>query len=45
MVLISSSVALNVLYCWKVNKDKAAGKYDKYSGFNDDRNPSFKLIL
>jgi hypothetical protein len=39
------SVLLNVLYCWKVNKDKAEGKYDKYTGYGDDRDPSFKMIL
>ncbi|KAI1809572.1 major facilitator superfamily domain-containing protein [Poronia punctata] len=38
-------VLANVLYCWKINKDKAAGKYDKYLGYNDDRNPHFKLVL
>ncbi|KAF2815183.1 retrograde regulation protein 2 [Mytilinidion resinicola] len=36
---------LNVLYCLKVNKDKAEGKYDKYIGYGDDRDPSFKMIL
>jgi hypothetical protein len=39
------SVLLNVLYCWKVNTDKAKGKYDKYTGYGDDRDPSFKMIL
>ncbi|KAI3330371.1 major facilitator superfamily domain-containing protein [Ustulina deusta] len=38
-------VLCNVLYCWKVNRDKARGKYDKYRGYNDDRDPSFKLVL
>lgn len=36
---------LNVLYCAKVNRDKAAGKYDKYAGLGDDREPSFKMVL
>lgn len=35
----------NVLYCWKINRDKAAGKYDQYIGTNDDREPSFRLVL
>ncbi|KAI3319484.1 MFS general substrate transporter [Xylariaceae sp. AK1471] len=38
-------VLCNVLYCWKINRDKANGKYDKYIGYNDDRDPSFKLVL
>ncbi|KAF2501875.1 retrograde regulation protein 2 [Lophium mytilinum] len=39
------AVLLNILYCWKVNKDKVEGKYDKYIGYGDDRDPSFKMIL
>ncbi|KAI1332371.1 MFS general substrate transporter [Xylariaceae sp. FL0255] len=35
----------NVLWCWKINKDKANGKYDQYIGYGDDREPSFKLVL
>ncbi|KAI0114340.1 major facilitator superfamily domain-containing protein [Nemania sp. FL0031] len=38
-------VLSNVLYCWKVNRDKANGKYDKYAGYRDDRDPTFKLVL
>ncbi|KAI0394160.1 major facilitator superfamily domain-containing protein [Xylariaceae sp. FL0594] len=38
-------VLANVLYCWKVNRDKAAGKYDKYTGYGDDRDPEFKFVL
>ncbi|OTB03886.1 hypothetical protein M426DRAFT_23409 [Hypoxylon sp. CI-4A] len=38
-------VLTNVLYCWKINRDKANGKYDKYRGFGDDRDPTFKLVL
>ncbi|KAI0399358.1 major facilitator superfamily domain-containing protein [Xylaria palmicola] len=38
-------VLCNVMYCWKVNRDKANGKYDKYIGFKDDRDPEFKLVL
>ncbi|KAI0855757.1 major facilitator superfamily domain-containing protein [Xylaria cubensis] len=38
-------VLSNVLYCWKLNRDKAAGKHDKYIGYKDDRDPEFKFIL
>ncbi|KAN0122928.1 putative MFS transporter [Hyaloscypha variabilis] len=38
-------VAANVLYCHKVNKDKANGKYDQYVGFADDRDPDFVMVL
>ncbi|KAI8626530.1 major facilitator superfamily domain-containing protein [Xylariaceae sp. FL1651] len=38
-------VLCNVLYCWKINRDKANGKYDKYIGYKDDRDPSFRLVL
>ncbi|EED12163.1 MFS transporter, putative [Talaromyces stipitatus ATCC 10500] len=38
-------ILFNVLYCRKVNKDKASGKYDKYVGYNDDRDPKFVFIL
>ncbi|KAI1371431.1 MFS general substrate transporter [Hypoxylon crocopeplum] len=38
-------ILCNVLYCWKVNRDKASGKYDKYRGYGDDRDPTFKLVL
>ncbi|KAH8679552.1 putative MFS transporter [Tricladium varicosporioides] len=38
-------VALNVLYCWKVNRDKINGKYDKFIGYADDRDPDFVMIL
>lgn len=40
-----NSVLCNVVYCWKLNKDKAAGKHDKYIGFKDDRDPEFKFVL
>ena len=40
-----SRILLNVLYCAKSNRDKAKGKYDKYIGYGDDREPSFKLVL
>ncbi|EPE06708.1 major facilitator superfamily transporter [Ophiostoma piceae UAMH 11346] len=35
----------NVLYCRKINRDKASGRYDQYRGTGDDREPSFKLVL
>ncbi|KAI1824037.1 major facilitator superfamily domain-containing protein [Xylaria intraflava] len=38
-------VLANVLYCRKVNQDKASGKYDQYKDYHDDRNPAFKLVL
>jgi hypothetical protein len=36
---------LNVLYCAKINRDKAAGKYGKYIGYGDDRDPEFIMVL
>ncbi|RLL94382.1 hypothetical protein CFD26_103119 [Aspergillus turcosus] len=38
-------ILLNVLYCAKINRDKAQGKYAKYTGYNDDRDPQFKMVL
>ncbi|KAL4801762.1 major facilitator superfamily domain-containing protein [Aspergillus unguis] len=38
-------ILLNVLYCAKINRDKRAGKYDKYTGYNDDRDPKFMMVL
>lgn len=38
-------VALNVLYCAKINRDKRNGKYAQYEGYGDDRDPEFKLVL
>ncbi|KAI1255581.1 hypothetical protein MGN70_002696 [Eutypa lata] len=38
-------ILLNVLYCAKINRGKANGKYDKYIGYGDDRDPSFRLVL
>lgn len=40
-----AAILCNVLYCAKVNRDKAAGKYDKYIGLGDDREPGFKMVL
>jgi hypothetical protein len=42
---MASRVLANVLYCAKINRDKANGKYDKYIGYADDRDPEFKKIL
>ncbi|KAJ0384436.1 hypothetical protein COL922a_008364 [Colletotrichum nupharicola] len=36
---------LNVLWCSKINRDKAAGKYDQFIGTGDDREPEFKMVL
>ncbi|OBT70799.1 hypothetical protein VF21_10053 [Pseudogymnoascus sp. 05NY08] len=38
-------ILLNVLYCAKVNRDKARGLYDEFIGSGDDRDPEFKLVL
>ncbi|OHE99685.1 major facilitator superfamily transporter [Colletotrichum orchidophilum] len=36
---------VNVLWCAKINRDKAAGKYDQFIGTGDDREPHFKMVL
>lgn len=36
-------VAANVGYCWKVNRDKRAGRYDRFIGCKDDREPESTL--
>ncbi|KAJ9603154.1 hypothetical protein H2200_012449 [Cladophialophora chaetospira] len=38
-------VTLNILWCAKINRDKANGKYDQYIGYGDDRDPKFKMTL
>ncbi|KAI1075900.1 major facilitator superfamily transporter [Whalleya microplaca] len=38
-------ILLNVLYCRKINKDKANGKYVDWTGCGDDRDPNFRLVL
>ncbi|KAK4461506.1 high-affinity nicotinic acid transporter, partial [Cladorrhinum samala] len=38
-------ILTNVLVCAKINRDKARGKYDEFTGCGDDRDPSFKLVL
>ncbi|KAM7221971.1 Major facilitator superfamily domain containing protein [Rhypophila decipiens] len=39
------AILANVLWCTKINRDKASGKYDRYRGSGDDRDPAFKMIL
>ncbi|KAF6811008.1 major facilitator superfamily transporter [Colletotrichum musicola] len=36
---------LNVLWCAKINRDKAAGKHNQHIGTGDDREPDFKMML
>ncbi|KAH9869921.1 hypothetical protein J1614_006842 [Plenodomus biglobosus] len=38
-------VAANVAWVWKINKDKADGKYAAWEGKGDDRDPEFKMVL
>ncbi|OJJ45515.1 hypothetical protein ASPZODRAFT_134195 [Penicilliopsis zonata CBS 506.65] len=38
-------ILLNVLYCAKINRDKREGKYAEFTGYNDDRDPDFHMIL
>lgn len=40
-----AATLLNVLWCSKINRDKAAGKYDQFIGTGDDREPEFKMVL
>ena len=40
-----TSTLCNVLYCAKINRDKANGNYDKYLDYADDRHPDFKMVL
>lgn len=39
------AVALNVLWCHRMNEAKKDGKYDKYIGLGDDRDPDFRMML
>ncbi|KAJ4353252.1 uncharacterized protein N0V89_004979 [Didymosphaeria variabile] len=39
------SILANVLYCAKINRDKARGKYTRYVGYGDDRDPAFRMVL
>ncbi|KAF2093569.1 MFS general substrate transporter [Rhizodiscina lignyota] len=38
-------VLVNVLWCWKINRDKANGKYAQFENSGDDRDPQFKMVL
>ncbi|KAF2183718.1 MFS general substrate transporter [Zopfia rhizophila CBS 207.26] len=38
-------VAANVMWCWKINRDKQRGKYAEFEGSGDDRDPHFKMVL
>ncbi|KAK4231833.1 putative major facilitator superfamily transporter [Podospora fimiseda] len=38
-------ILANILWCIKINKDKRNGKYAKFEGSGDDRDPMFKMIL
>ena len=38
-------VLCNILVCAKINRDKANGKYDAYTGSGDDRDPEFRMVL
>ena len=44
-LLCCCSILANVLWCIKINRDKASGKYDRFIGAGDDRDPAFKMIL
>jgi hypothetical protein len=33
------------LWCRKINQDKIAGKYEKYAGCRDDRDPEFRMVV
>lgn len=44
-ILMQYRILLNVLYCAKINRDKTNGKYAKYEGYNDDRDPKFMMVL
>ncbi|OAQ67850.1 MFS transporter [Pochonia chlamydosporia 170] len=35
----------NVLWCAKINRDKRSGKHDQYTGYGDDRDPEFRMVL
>ncbi|KAE8848735.1 hypothetical protein PTNB73_05507 [Pyrenophora teres f. teres] len=38
-------VAMNVAWVWKINRDKARGKYAKFEGKDDDRDPKFIMVM
>ncbi|KAK4139378.1 major facilitator superfamily domain-containing protein, partial [Dichotomopilus funicola] len=39
------AILANVLWCWKINKDKESGKYAEFEDCGDDRDPRFKMVL
>ncbi|KJZ77727.1 hypothetical protein HIM_02904 [Hirsutella minnesotensis 3608] len=39
------AVCLNVIWCARINRDKQSGKYAKYNGCGDDRDPTFRMVL
>jgi hypothetical protein len=43
--MLHHRVFANVVYCWKINRDKARGKYAQFEGYGDDRDPNFKMML
>lgn len=43
--LTRRSVATNVAWVSKINRDKAAGKHSAWEGKGDDRDPAFKMVL
>ncbi|PVH99958.1 MFS general substrate transporter [Periconia macrospinosa] len=38
-------IAANIVWVYKINRDKAAGKYAAWEGKGDDRDPEFKMVL
>jgi hypothetical protein len=43
--LTEDSIAANVAWVAKINRDKARGKYAQWEGKGDDRDPAFKMVL
>ncbi|KAF5589691.1 major facilitator superfamily transporter [Fusarium pseudocircinatum] len=39
------AVLLNVVWCAKTNRDKKNGKHNQYTGYGDDRDPEFKMVM
>ena len=42
---MNDRVAANVAWVWKINRDKASGKYAEFEGRGDDRDPAFKMVM
>ena len=40
-----SRILCNVINIYKKNRDKQLGKYDKFAGTGDDRDPQFRMIM